>query len=88
MKRDELLKLWCKAEGGKVQALDWPQSKQAYAILRRIIAEELGIDLDDVIAGKSLTIDAAGVTNKAEMYEAFPVYAWAIDGNKARRSSL
>lgn len=49
MTRNQLLELWCAAEGGKVSALNAPQSREAYAKLRRIIAENFGVDLDDII---------------------------------------
>lgn len=52
MTRKQLLKLWCAAEGGKVSALNAPQSREAYAKLRRIIAENFGVDLDDIIGHK------------------------------------
>lgn len=52
MTRNELLKKWCDAEGGKVSALNAPQSREAYAKLRRIIGETFGVDIDDVIRNR------------------------------------
>lgn len=54
MTRNELRKLWCAAEGGEKSALDWPQSGEAYAKMRRIIAENFGVDLDDIIREKEV----------------------------------
>jgi len=54
MTRNELLKKLCAAEGGKRQALDWPQAREAYAKLRVIIGENFGVDLDDIICGKEV----------------------------------
>jgi len=76
MTRNELITKWCAAEGGKVSALDAPQAREAYAKLRKIIGYEVGIDLDDVIDGRSICIDATGLTRKASHFEAFPVFAW------------
>lgn len=56
MTRNELLKLLCAAEGGKRQALDWPQSKETYSKLRKIIGENFGVDLDDIIREKQFAI--------------------------------
>lgn len=54
MTRKQLLRMWCAAEGGKKSALDAPQSREAYAKLRRIIAENFGVDLDDIIREKDV----------------------------------
>ena len=54
MTRNELITQWCAAEGGKVSALDAPQGRQAYAILRVIIGENFGVDLDDIIRNKEV----------------------------------
>ena len=76
MTRNELLKQWCAAEGGKKSALDWPQSKQCYAKLRQIIGEETGVDLDDVITWKCACIDFGGLSGASGHFEAFRTYAW------------
>lgn len=49
MTRNELLKALCAAEGGKRQALDAGQGREVIAKLRVIIAENFGVDLDDII---------------------------------------
>ena len=54
MTRNELITKWCAAEGGKVSALDAPQAREAYAKLRAIIAENFGVDLDDIIRNKEV----------------------------------
>ncbi|MCC6797691.1 MAG: hypothetical protein IT366_21440 [Candidatus Hydrogenedentes bacterium] len=49
MTRNELITKLCKEEGGKRQALDAGQGREVVAKLRRIIAENFGVDLDDII---------------------------------------
>lgn len=49
MTRNEFITKWCAAEGGKVSALDAPQAREAYAKARKIIGENFGVDLDDII---------------------------------------
>lgn len=49
MTRNELLKKICAAEGGKRQALDAGQGREVLAKLRVIIAENFGVDIDDII---------------------------------------
>lgn len=76
MTRKELLKKLCTAEGGKRQALDAGQCREVLAKLRCIIGEETGVDLDEIIAMKCVTIDLAGLSAKAEYFEAFQTHAW------------
>lgn len=73
MTRNDLLRKWCDAEGGKKSALDAPQSREAYAKLRRIIAEEFGLDLDDVIREKSVGILYGNGGNAAILYRYLPL---------------
>jgi len=86
MKRDELLKKWCALEGGKVEALNWPQAKEAWASLRRIIGNERGIDIDDILEGRSIYLDMGELAPKHHLavYEAFPLYAWS-DGKPVKK---
>ena len=76
MTRAELIRRWCEAEGGKKSALDAPQCREAYAKLRAIIGEWIGIDIEDVIEGRSICMDMSSFSTKHKHYEAFPVYAW------------
>lgn len=76
MTRNELLSKWCAAEKGKKSALDAPQARECYAKLRQIIGEETGVDIDDIIAGKCLSLECSGITAKADLFEAFRTYAW------------
>lgn len=73
MTRNELLKKWCAAEGGKVSALNAPQSREAYAKLRRIIGEECGVDLDDIIREKGVGVLYGNDGNAAILYCYLPL---------------
>ena len=76
MTRTELITEWCAGEGKKKVCLNAAQAQECWRILRQIVGEEVGIDIEDVIAGRSVCIDASGLTNKCYHYEAFRVYAW------------
>ena len=54
MTRNQLIKLLCAAEGGKRQSLDAGQGREVVSKLRRIIAENFGVDLDDIIRNKEV----------------------------------
>lgn len=60
MTRNQLIAKWCVAEGGKVSALNAPQSREAYAKLRVIIAENFGVDLDDIVRQREVCKIYAG----------------------------
>lgn len=62
MTRNELLKKLCAAEGGKREALDAGQCREVLAKLRRIIGEDCGVDLDDIIRGKEFAMIYTGHT--------------------------
>lgn len=72
MTRNELIRKWCAAEGGKVSALNAPQAREAYAKLRAIIGEETGVDLDDILAWECCGLTA----DTGEPFEAFRVWPW------------
>lgn len=72
MTRNELLKKLCAAEGGKREVLDAGQCREVLAKLRQIIGEEVGIDLDDILAWRCVGMS----TDAGDRYEAFRVYGW------------
>jgi len=76
MTRMELIREWCADEGKKKTCLNAAQAQECWSVLRRIIGEEVGIDIEDAIAGRSICMDVSALSKKHEHYEAFPVYAW------------
>lgn len=54
MTRNELIRLLCAEEGGKRQALDAGQGREVISKLRVIIAENFGVDIDDIIRDREV----------------------------------
>lgn len=77
MTLNECVSELCRREGKKKIALDAGQAREVLARLREIIGEEVGIDLYDVIAAKSIYLDMSVCSKKHGHYEAFPMFPWS-----------
>lgn len=79
MTRNELITEWCKREGGKKEALNAPEARQALAKLRAIIGEDSGVDLYEVIAQK------CAPKTKWKPYLAFTIHWPWVDGKPVKQ---
>ena len=73
MTRSQLLKELCKAEKGKRQCLDAGQAREVWAKLRGIIGASTGVDIEDIIEDRGVSMVWADNTPN-DYYQAFPLH--------------